>query len=55
LHVADLDEVKRWLIGFGSEATVLVPGSLRDQISAEADRLLKNLRSRRVVNKLRDG
>jgi predicted DNA-binding transcriptional regulator YafY len=48
LHVADLDEVKRWLIGFGSEATVLTPRGLRDEISDEAEALLKNLRSPRV-------
>jgi predicted DNA-binding transcriptional regulator YafY len=35
LHVADLDEVRRWLIGFGAEAEVLQPDSLRDEISSQ--------------------
>jgi len=34
LHVADLDEVKRWLIGFGAEAKVLEPEVLKSEIAA---------------------
>jgi proteasome accessory factor B len=46
LKVADMDEVKRWLIGFGSEATVLKPEELRGVIMAECRRLAE----RRVSN-----
>src|SRR5439155_12010726 len=35
LKVADLGEVKRWLIGFGSEAEALEPIDLRRQIVDE--------------------
>jgi hypothetical protein len=35
LHVADLGEVKFWLIGFGAEAEVLEPAELRDDVKAE--------------------
>jgi predicted DNA-binding transcriptional regulator YafY len=35
LQVADLGEVKFWLIGFGAEAEVLEPAALRDDVKAE--------------------
>ena len=35
LKVADLGEVKFWLIGFGAEAEVLEPAELRDDVKAE--------------------
>jgi proteasome accessory factor B len=35
LQVADLGEVKFWLIGFGVEAEVLEPAALRDDVTAE--------------------
>ncbi len=41
LRVADLGEVKRWLIGFGAEAAVLKPSSLRREIAAECARMNK--------------
>ena len=41
LHVAGLDEVKRWLIGFGAEAEVLLPLELRKEIVDECRTLLK--------------
>lgn len=41
LRVADLDEVKRWLIGFGAEAQVLVPRELKAEIAAEFRQLAK--------------
>jgi len=40
LHVADLDEVKRWLIGFGAEATVLRPEELSQDLVAECSQIL---------------
>ena len=41
LQVADLGEVKFWLIGFGVEATVLSPIELAKEIGAEAESLAK--------------
>lgn len=41
LKVADLGEVKRWLIGFGVEARVLKPATLRREIAAECARIGK--------------
>jgi predicted DNA-binding transcriptional regulator YafY len=35
LKVADLGEVRFWLIGFGAEAEVLEPAELRDEVIAE--------------------
>jgi proteasome accessory factor B len=43
LHVADLDEVKRWLIGFGAEAEVLGPEKLQIEIADECHRVIKQL------------
>jgi len=40
LKVADLWEVKRWLIGFGAEAEVLGPEDLREKIAGECTRLV---------------
>ena len=39
LHVAGLDEVKRWLIGFGAEAAVLTPKELQMEIADECRRM----------------
>jgi predicted DNA-binding transcriptional regulator YafY len=39
LRVADTLEVCRWLLGFGADAEVLSPSSLRDALRAEAGRL----------------
>jgi predicted DNA-binding transcriptional regulator YafY len=41
LQVADLWEVKRWLIGFGAEAEVLEPAELRKEIIDECARVSK--------------
>jgi len=41
LRVADLGEVKRWLIGFGADALVLKPSSLRREIAAECARVAR--------------
>ena len=41
LQVADLGEVKFWLIGFGVEATVLSPIELAKEIGVEADTLAR--------------
>ena len=41
LRVADLGEVKRWLIGFGADALVLRPAALRHEIAAECARMSK--------------
>ncbi len=52
LQVADLWEVKFWLIGFGVEATVLSPIELAKEIGAEAETLAKAYR--RFVTKTHD-
>ena len=52
LHVADLDEVKRWLIGFGAEAGVLGPEKLQIEIADECRRMAEGctgLRSPKAV------
>lgn len=41
LKVGDLGEVKRWLIGFGAEAKVLLPDELREEIATEWERFGK--------------
>ena len=41
LQVADLWEVKFWLIGFGAEAAVLSPIELAKEIGVEAEKLAK--------------
>lgn len=43
LKVADTAEVKGWILGFGQDAEVLEPASLREQIRAEAEALLRRL------------
>jgi predicted DNA-binding transcriptional regulator YafY len=43
LDVADTAEVKGWILGFGQEAEVLEPTSLRQEIRAEAKGLLQRL------------
>lgn len=45
LKVADLGEVKRWLIGFGANALVLKPATLRREIAAECARVGKTWKS----------
>jgi predicted DNA-binding transcriptional regulator YafY len=43
LKVADTAEVKGWILGFGQDAEVLEPPSLREEIRAEAEALLRRL------------
>lgn len=43
LEIGDLEEVKRWLTGFGSAAVVLEPAELRQTIRADAERLVAKL------------
>jgi len=47
MHVADRDEVKRWLIGFGAEAEVIEPDELANEIVHECEevRLKKGQRT----------
>jgi predicted DNA-binding transcriptional regulator YafY len=47
LKVADLWEVKFWLIGFGAEAEVLEPAELRDDVTAECLRVVRRVSSLR--------
>jgi len=41
LKVADLGEIKRWLIGFGADALVMKPPGLRREIASECARMSK--------------
>jgi predicted DNA-binding transcriptional regulator YafY len=53
LEVADTIEVRRWVLGFGGDAEVLEPASLRDAIRHEVERLTAVLASGGVA--VRDG
>ncbi len=48
LRVADTLEVRRWILGFGSEAEVLEPAALREALRRDAEVLAKRLAPRRV-------
>lgn len=41
VEVAGTDEIKYWIMGWGSRARVLVPASLQDEIRSDAKALLK--------------
>jgi predicted DNA-binding transcriptional regulator YafY len=43
LEVGNLWEVKRWLIGYGSDVQVLKPDDLRAQIEIECTKALENM------------
>jgi predicted DNA-binding transcriptional regulator YafY len=47
LRVADLWEVKFWLIGFGAEAEVSEPAELRDDVTAECLGVVRRVSSLR--------
>lgn len=42
VEVAGIDEIKYWIMGWGSKARVLVPASLRDEICSDAKALLQS-------------
>jgi len=48
-------EVKRWLIGFGANARVLVPSELRDEIEKECGRLFGSRRTRKAAVRPKEG
>jgi predicted DNA-binding transcriptional regulator YafY len=48
LRVADTLEVRRWILGFGSEAEVLEPAVLRDALRRDAEALVRKLVPRRA-------
>jgi len=43
LKVADTFEVRRWILGFGPEAEVLQPASLREALRADAEAMVRAL------------
>lgn len=47
LRVADTLEVRRWILGYGVQAEVLEPASLREALRAEAEAMVKRLAPRR--------
>ena len=48
-EVAGTDEIKYWIMSWGSKAVVLSPDSLREEIQVEAAMLLKNYRKRSAL------
>ena len=42
--VAGINEIKHWIMGWGAAAKVLAPESLKKEIAAEADGMLRNYR-----------
>lgn len=55
LRVADLDEVKRWLIGFGAEAEVVEPQALRTDSGGQCRVGLKSGCRTSVCTRLAEG
>ena len=49
LQVADTLEVRRWILGYGSEAEVLAPASLREALRLEAEALARKLAPLRMT------
>jgi predicted DNA-binding transcriptional regulator YafY len=47
LRVADTLEVRRWILGYGAEAEVLEPASLREALRLEAEAVARQLAPRR--------
>jgi predicted DNA-binding transcriptional regulator YafY len=48
LHVADTQEVRRWILGYGAQAEVLAPESLRETLRIEAAAVAAKLAPRRA-------
>ena len=48
LKVADTLEVRRWILGYGVQAEVLEPATLREALRAEAEALAERLAPRRL-------
>jgi hypothetical protein len=42
-------EVRRWILGFGSEAEVLEPAALREALRQDADALARKLTPQRML------
>lgn len=48
LRVADTLEVRRWILGFGAQAEVVEPDSLREALGAEAEAVSQQLAPKRM-------
>jgi hypothetical protein len=48
LRVADTLEVRRWILGYGAQAEVVEPQSLREALRVEADALARKLTPTRL-------
>jgi predicted DNA-binding transcriptional regulator YafY len=49
LQVADTLEVRRWILGFGSEAEVREPSALREALGREGEALAQKLAPQRLL------
>jgi len=49
LTVADTLEVRRWILGYGVQAEVVAPATLREALRAEAEALARALAPRRLA------
>jgi predicted DNA-binding transcriptional regulator YafY len=47
LRVSDTLEVRRWILGYGAQAEVVEPASLREALGAEAEAMVRQLTPRR--------
>ncbi len=48
LHVSDTQEVRRWILGYGAQAEVVAPESMRDALRMEATAVAAKLTPRRA-------
>ena len=51
LRVAGLDEIKHWIMGFGSEAYVVEPEKLKDMVRADLKKALVQYEELRPVSR----
>ncbi|UCD18330.1 MAG: YafY family transcriptional regulator [Candidatus Zixiibacteriota bacterium] len=42
VRVSGVEEISRWIMGFGGEATVIRPRELREEVAGQAKKILKN-------------
>jgi len=50
-RVAGLDEIKRWILSFGSEAVILEPAKLKEMVRKDLSRNLAQYSTRAIAIK----